>query len=512
MSLNQSMNISVGSMKNNQYALVVVSQNIANMHVEGYHKQRVDFQTNEYTTSCNGVLSTIRGMNGAHIASLTNYIDDGAFRNKIDSNSDAQYYNTLADALGGLEDIADDLGDNGLNALLNDFYAAAADLEKFPTDLTIRQQYVSAAQVVCDKFNAISKKYDDVQLDTCQTVQNSVSTVNRLLEDLQQANVAHIKNHQGPSTQADINSILEELSNYTNITSDTNANGTVNVYIAGVKAVAGGELKYTLEADFNPNNPNEVVKFSLRSAENPDYVRDEGITEAFSTGALKAYVDFLNGSNGSFSNVNDMKKSLNDAAIAFADALNEIQLYESKDGKVFAASITTDSETGDLMLEKATDPFFTSANGDAIDAGNISVNPDIAKNPFLVSAARINLNNYENGEDWTKSVGNSDNAIEITALQNKKICSYGDGKNNATLSQFLTNAAAKSGYDLSSISKKADTYQNIADIDANNYANLIGVNLDEELADMIRYQRAFEASARIFSTVNDLLGTIIGMV
>ena len=111
MSLNQSMNISLGSMKNNQYALTVVSQNIANVHVEGYHRQRVNFVTNEYTTKCENVLSTIRGMNGASISSLTDFIDDAAFKNVLDSNSEANYYNTLADALGDLEEISDDLGD-----------------------------------------------------------------------------------------------------------------------------------------------------------------------------------------------------------------------------------------------------------------------------------------------------------------------------------------------------------------------------------------------------------------
>ena len=55
MSLNQSMNISLGSMKNNQYALTVVAQNIANINVEGYHRQRVNFVTNEYTTNCRKV-------------------------------------------------------------------------------------------------------------------------------------------------------------------------------------------------------------------------------------------------------------------------------------------------------------------------------------------------------------------------------------------------------------------------------------------------------------------------
>ena len=209
MSFNQSMNINLNSMKNNQYALAVVSQNIANLNVEGYHRQRVNFVTNDYTTKCENVISTIKGMNGSSISSLSDYIDDAAFRDKLNSNSDANYYNTLADALGELEAIADDLGDNGLNGLLNNFYAAAADLEKYPSDITVRQQYVIAAQNVCDKFNQISAKYDTVQDDKFQILGNNITNINSLIESLATANEAHIKNNQGTTTQVEINSILE---------------------------------------------------------------------------------------------------------------------------------------------------------------------------------------------------------------------------------------------------------------------------------------------------------------
>ena len=121
----------------------------------------------------------------------------------------------------------------------------------------------------------------------------------------------------------------------------------------------------------------------------------------------------------------------------------------------------------------------------------------------------------ENGNvdaNWVKSIGNSDNATKITALQNEKICIYNNGKNKCTLSEFLTNNAAKTGMDVATIQAKADTANDIADADATNYANIVGVNLDEELADMIKYQRAYEASAKLFSTINDLMGTIISMV
>ncbi len=509
MSLNQSMNIALGSMRNHQYALTVVSQNIANLNVDNYHKQRVNFVTNEYTTDCDTVYSTIRGMNGASISSLSNYIDNGMFKNMLNAKSDANYYNNLANQLGKLEDISDDLGDNGLNALLNEFFKAAGALEQMPSDISIREQFVNAAQNVVDKFSDISNKYDKAKDNSIEEAKTATENINKLLDDLVEMNKAHIKNGGGTTTQAQINTILEELSTYIPITTDTNQNGSVNLYINGISVVEGGKQRYSLDLTVNKDDINSTINFGLKSIENPDYVITKGITESLNKGSLRSYVEFLNGQNGSFSNVNDMKNSLNAAATDFCKALNEIQLYD--DGNSFAASITTDVD-GNLILEKATTPFIDTIDGTTdFRADNIKINDDILSNPYKISASRIDLADF-NGSDWTHAIGNADNAIEFSALQNKKICSIGDGTNNATLSQFLVHAASKNGGDLNQINSKAKTYDDIYQTDANNYANLIGVNLDEELSDMIRYQRAFEASARIFSTVNDLMGTILQMV
>ena len=507
MSFNQSMNISLGSMKNNQYALTVVSQNIANLHVEGYRRQRVDFQTNEYTTNCENVLSTIRGMNGASISSLSDYVDEGAFRDLLDSNSDAQYYNTLADALGGLEDITDDLGDNGLNALLNDFFKASANLEQFPADITIRTQFLNAAEAVCDKFNDIDKKLSATVDEQIQSVGSNVETINSLFETLAEYNKNLAGNKDVVQLKTELDSVVQELSNYMDITTTTNPNGTYNLYLGEIAVVEGAEINYTLQVDYDRTNPDSTVAFSLKSTKNPDYVIEKGVNDFFNSGAIKAQIDFLNGSGSGFTNVNDLKSSMNSAASAFADALNAIQMYD--DGDVFAASIVTDPNTGDLLLEKAAD------NGPMVlgtSASDIRISQDFLDNPFLVAAARIDKNKFEAGEDWTRAIGNSDNATKFTDLQNQKICSYGGGVNNCTLSQFLTNSAAKAGLDAADVAKKAEVSQDIADMDATNFANLIGVNLDEELADMIKYQRAYEASSKLFATINDLIGTIINMV
>lgn len=513
MGLSQSLNISLDSMRNNQLALSVVSHNIANLNTEGYARERVDFQESRFIVNSNNVISRIRAMNGSTLSGISSFIDNAKFKGLVNSNADANYYKSLADDLGELQDIADDLGDSGLNALLNDFFTASANLEQFPTDLSIRQQYVMALNDVCEKFNYITDKYDTIQNEKFSEVSNATFNLNSLLSDLATLNLSHIKNGQGASTQNEINSILSELSNYMDITYDQNSNGSYNLYIGDVAVVKGAQQMYEFQTTFDENS-SQPMTISLQSL--TDESKIVNINDLIKSGSFKADVDFLNGTNSTvgFLTINDMKTAITSAQNAFKNAINDIQTYANPSENTYAAYITT--KNGELVLasdEGNPSKPLTPPELLVFDStGKLQVNSEVANNPYLIATARINLNNYQEGEDWTKSIGNSDNANLFTALQNEKICSFGTGTNNCTLSQFLINNAAKNGMDLASMENKAELYKGIADADAQDYKNMAGVNLDEELADMIKYQRAYEASAKIFSVVNNILQTIISMV
>ncbi len=527
MSLNQSLNISLGSMKNNQYALSVVAHNIANLHTPGYVKQRVDFQESVFDTGNDSVYGRIRGLNGSVISSISDYLDEGLLRDIIDTGADAAYDNALNDALSGLDDITNALGDDGLNGLLNAFYKAASDLEKYPNDIAIRQQYIQAAQNVCEKFNDVSKKLNSSKEDMIDGVNNKVDNINTLLTKIADANKGYLTSGKTTSAKSEIYNLLDELSQYTDATITTNANGTVTVAIGGVEVVQGAKQNYTLEAEINPEGKDKTVQLSLRSVENPDFVLKEGVTEAFSKGALSAQVEFLNGTTkANYFNYDDIQSLIDEAANNFATELNNIQTYGAADDATkFAAYLKSDG-AGNTTLEKVSEDmlsdlvmFNTTDGSTVINAKNIQINQSIIDNPGYIAAARIDLDKYttvqEDGtvvvsDDWKNAVGNSDNATEITNLQNKKFCSFKG--NDCTLSKFLANLAGKVGADVTDIASKAKLSQDLADASATNYANSIGVNIDEELSDMIRFQRAYEASAKIFSTVNNLYDTILSMV
>ena len=502
MSLNQSMNIATGSLKNNQYALTVVSHNIANVNTEGYIRQRVNFQEDRLYADQNNVLRTIKGLNGAKISQLTNFVDKGALDDTIRTNSDANYYNTLADNLSGLEDIVDALGDDGLNSLLNDFFKASSNLEQYPTDISIRQQFATSAESICDKFNDLAKKIDIKEEETIEDTNNAVGALNSLFEKLADANSEYIKSGKSDAAKNNINSILQEISGYTDVTYSTNSNGTVNLYIGNTTVVQAGKQNYTLESKME----NGKYSLYLQSTDDPNYKLTNGITEAFSSGKMKAQLDFLNGD--STYTLSSLRDKLDDLANTFATELNKIQTYS--DGDTFAASITTDGN-GNLLLEKSTENLFSTSDGSTkFSASNISINSKIKKDPWLLAAARIDSTQYT-GDSWKNAVGNSSNATEITDLQNKKVCSYAKNS-DTTFSKFLSSLATDIGSNVDSIKAKADNAQDLADSSMTTFTNLIGVNLDEELADMIKYQRSYEASAKLFSTVNNLYDTILSMV
>lgn len=507
MSLNQALSITNGSLRNNQYAMTVVSQNIANVNVEGYAKQTVQFATNGSTTNASSPSVIIKGMDGASLSDIQDYIDDALVRNITEQTSDAAYYSTVADSLSNLEDIIDALGDQGLNGLMNDFYTSLAGLEEYPTSYTNRADVVTNALLISDKFNDISEKFQKVENDTAESIESDVSAINKLLDDIAELNELYIKTDGNTDIHSQINTTLEELAKLVDYNIDNCSNGAYNIYIGGIKVVSATEKRYDLEAEFNNTNQGKVASITFNPL-NDDYRKFEGMEKNISQGTLGANLEFLNGSTQSYSSLKDLKSELDRTANAFANALNEVQTYSSVDpdtgDEIFAANLVKNGN--EYTLEKSTQPLFVTNDGSTtITAGNITINSNIINDPNLIAAARIDTSKY-NDDSWKKEIANADNAVIFSDVQNQKII---DGY---TISDKLTNISSKNGLDIQSYLAKTSSKQSLVDSAKSDYLNLIGVNLDEELSDMLKYQTAYEASAKLFTTINSLFDTIINMV
>jgi flagellar hook-associated protein 1 FlgK len=136
-------------------------------------------------------------------------------------------------------------------------------------------------------------------------------------------------------------------------------------------------------------------------------------------------------------------------------------------------------------------PFFTGT-----DAATISVNTAIQANPSLIAAS-----------DTAGASGNNEIALAITALRNSMSPPLAPG---TPTSHTAYNAlVAGLGTDNRTARNEVSTQEALVDLLARRRQALSGVSLDEEAANLLRYQRAYEAAARVLSTYDEILDKLI---
>ena len=515
--LNQIMNIGVRSVNNNQVALNVVSNNISNINTEGYTRQQVNFAAIPAYDCFNWCSSSGKLLigQGAEITGITNKRAewlDNYFRGQ---NSASGYYDQLGPMADNLENLLnDELSSDGLQAKLSSFFSASQALSGDPTNNAYKIAFISAAQDISDMLNSMSKKVNGYMTQAIGTFGDADSFANSMivtktdelnakLEELAKVNQSIAYDSTEGSYSADLadqkDAILNELSAMIPLQTTTNANGTVNIIIDGQTVVQGAEKKMDIVA-VQTDDPDNPVKMQILDKEGN--VRIDNANDAFNESGIGG---ILAAGSSEIFGYKSVLNDLDQLASAFAEEMNRIQT-EVIDGK-------TPLYIGpDGTLEPSTTPIFVTKDGSGtFNAGNISINTALVKDPSLVATARIDTTQPDCDN---RAVGNTGNMDLFNNLASGKLVGLsqtvpaGEG---VSLTDFLSNLVSKVGSEVSEI-KSAQTAQDaVTDQAKSEIDAMYGVDLNEELADLIKYQRAYEASARIFNMANELMQLIIGL-
>ena len=220
----------------------------------------------------------------------------------------------------------------------------------------------------------------------------------------------------------------------------------------------------------------------------------------------------------------------------FAEVMNGIQTQgwiEQSDGTYipdpnatsFSMSIGTDSN-GDKILASPTQKIFVASDGSTtINASNIAVNSNLRNNLSGISAALVS----GTSSDFTNTVEISGQTGKQYTLVNE-IDRYavGNGKSmgvvintrtstksallqNLSPEDFLMAGVAKIGVQSESIANQEEAQSSICDSTKSRLLSETSVDLNEELTDMIKYQRSYEASARVFNACCDILNVLVNL-
>ena len=518
-----------------QKALDIVGNNLANANTDGYTRQRVETTATTYSASINRFSTSTVGQAGAGVTTLgvSQIRDQFIDKNYRGELSNSSYYGKAKDILteiqGAIPDAADITTDSGLTGALENIYTALSKYVQNPTYESeaniVKSSFASMVQVLHDASNSLG----EIEARETADLGTTVDRVNTILQNIQLNNSAISTQKNSLSTTDSAyfspnelmdrqNLLLDELSKYTNISVSQNPDKTVNVSFVNADST---ETQVVNGADTS----SKVATLSNKDADNKDTTtlklttyskQADGTFEAsdpaaFSSksGTLKSYVDVLTGNGAKATAAGEGTTQ----GIPYYRTM--LDSFAKKLVEVANNAIPTDKDhltTYKTLLDaKAADGTVA-----PVTAANISISSEWAKD-----SSYFIFNKNDNVEDYaqlllTKISGKGDEKFQFGAFTKDSnsggtLDAYDDSSETFTgnFENYVTNMVGKIGTDVSANTNSYTAKKAVADDFLSQRESNSGVQRDEETANMLVYQKAYQASARIMSVMDNLLDTLI---
>lgn len=517
-----------------QSALYTTGHNISNANTIGYSRQRVNMEatlgypgTGLNAPKIPGHLGT--GVQAQSVQRIRDSFVDTQYRQE---SNKLGYWESRSQAITQMEDVLNEPSDYGLAKSMNEFWKSLQDLSVNPENGGARSVVVQRGIAVADSFNYLSKSISQIQENAGKEIGISLKDVNSILEQIASINEqiqAIEPNGYMPNDLYDTrDTLLDELSTYfpietSNVKSGGNAlaiaEGSVTVSLklkdgTSLKLIDGknfAQLRNSGASESDGVTPNaaiegfHIVRLDTSGNDVPlnnDWT-DAGaavmqdITTFSDLGKLKSLVNSYGQVTGDPTSpvkglYPDMLAKLDKMAESFAKEFNKIHMGDPVD--------TTKYPQGSDIYGEQGEAFFINKDnntGTGITAKNIYISSDIIKDPGKVVAS--------DSEPGDAEPGNGKFALN---LANMKFASLGD-LGNVSAQTYFEGLIGQLGVDGQQATRLAFNSATLQQAVTERRASVSSVSLDEEMTNMIIFQQAYNASARMITVVDETLDKII---
>ena len=456
------LNLGARALQANQLGVEVTGQNLANSSNAAYSRQRVTFSTSTPMDTPLGMQGT--GVDATSIQQVRDAMLDGQVR---DESSVSGYW---ASNQSALENAQAQLGEflningttsgaQGLSDQLNNLFTSFQGLATSPTSISARQNVIDQAQSLAGGFNTASQQLSSLNGALNTSVSDNVTKANQLLTQIATLNDQIGKATASGGTANDLvdsrEQALENLAGLVNISTNTNANGTVDVSIGGTQLISGSQTLDSLQA-YDPGNGQMQVRTATG-----------GTPLTLTGGSIQGTIDARDGA----------LKTLRDGLDTLASSLI------SQVNGVYSGGYDLNGGTGAA--------FFTGT-----DASTIAVNSSLQTDPSLLQAAGV-----------SGATGDNTVALALAKLGSQSIAGLG----NKSFTNAFGAQVGSFGFALSNANTEVANQGAVTQMLQNQRDSVSGVSLEEEMANLITFQQAYAASSKIITTVDQMLQTVIGM-
>ncbi|MGJ0517051.1 MAG: flagellar hook-associated protein FlgK [Methylomicrobium sp.] len=533
-----------------QRSLGTASHNIANVNTEGYSRQRVELSARPPQYTGAGYIGQ-----GVNIANITRSYDQ-FINEQLNSSTSAFAESEYLAAMASQVDTVVGSNDSDLAATLKSFFSAANDVANDPTSIPARQVMVGQAESLTQQFNGMASSFDSLRNQTNKQMQATLDEINSYAQSIAELNVkitAEFGRTSGMQMPNDLldqrDALLTKIAEKINVSVLNMDDGSVSLIIGKGQALVSGtnaaalslagsafDESYkeivingqTITQSITGGELSGALKFRdqvLDPAQRQLGVLAAGLSLQFNaihnggfdlTGAPGTDFFAMGGTGLSVPVTVNPNLPGGGGITASYDPNNTVNLNPSDyrldyDGSNYTLTRLSDKQTINIA----------GFPGSSVNVEGMTISlatPPTGVSSFLIRPVfkaaenlRVNISNPEEiaaAGNGLSVPGDNTNALKLANLEQQSILSGG----RSTLSSAYGQLVGQVG----TITQSAKTSQSAQQVLLNQAKqtreNLAGVNLDEEAANLIKFQNAYQAAAKAITVANTLFDTIIGAI
>ncbi|MFN3919485.1 MAG: flagellar hook-associated protein FlgK [Methylohalobius sp.] len=530
--------IATSALQVTQQALDTTSHNIANVNTKGYSRQRVDAIAREPVFVGVGFLGT--GVKTEAIKRSYDQFLEAQLRASTSSFAEIDHYLRLT---GQIDNIVAD-PNVGISKALANFFNAVHDAASDPTSIPARQTLLSEVQTLADRFNGLDARLKEINRQVFNDLENTAQDINAIAKQIAELNRRIVaKFGSVPNDLLDQrDQLITQLAEKIRVTQVAQGNGAVSLFIGNGQALVQDVQANALYVQPNTLNP-ERPEIILATA-----VGKLAITSKLQGGELGGMLRFLDEA------LEPTRLKLGRIAAGLALEFNGLHRLgfdlDGNTGQDFfvplaipvsqtgSGTITvdyasaSDLEASDYLLEydgsnytltrlsdrvKTPIPSFPAViDGLQIDVTTAPTGPSsFLIRPTAEAAASLALAVDDprqialaQNDTTTGTIGDNGIALELAALESKKTMLGG----KATFQDAYGQMVAEVGT-LTRAARIAQAAQDTLKQQAVQAREAVsGVNLDEEAANLVRFQQAYQAAAHVVTVAQQTFDTLINAI
>jgi len=437
-----------------QIALSVTSHNVTNASTEGYTRQRAELNPTLPLPHIPGQIGT--GVEVVSVERLRMATLDATIRSEM---SQLGRWDQAQSSTGVLETMFGDPTNGSIGNALTEFWNSWHDLTTAPGDQGARSVVLQRALSLVDTLRDASSRLDRLNTGLNQSLDASIADGNSYISGIallnQEISRAELTGQKANDLRDRRDLLIEKLSDLTDVTVVEQANGMLDIDVGGTTLVSG----------INATLLSGVMNAGTGHVE----VRVGAALLPFTSGRFQGFTE-------SFATLDATRASLNQLAGTLITEVNAVH----------AAGYDLTNATGVN--------FFTYSGVAGEEAQSIDLDAAVKTNPSKIAAS-------DSGPPTP--VGNSGNALTLALLRDKKVIG------GATLNENFGNIILTLGAKAREANQRQEDYQFAVQAVVEQREAISGVNMDEEIANMLNFQRAYQAASRVITTVDEMMDRII---